>query len=58
MHFHITSEFFFAPALAKMSAGGDCVMKDTFNDKSYSDAVKIAHLRFAVIAPVIQGLSH
>lgn len=31
-------------------------MKDTFNDKSYSDAVKIAHLRFAVIAPVIQGL--
>jgi hypothetical protein len=31
-------------------------MKDTFNDKSYSEAVKIAHLRFAVIAPVIQGL--
>ena len=32
------------------------VMKDPFNDKSYSEAVKIAHLRFAVIAPVIQGL--
>lgn len=31
-------------------------MKDTFNDKSYSEAVKIAHLRFAVIAPVVQGL--
>jgi len=31
-------------------------MKDTFNDKSISQAVKIAHLRFAVIAPVIQGL--
>lgn len=31
-------------------------MKDIFNDKSYSDAVKIAHLRFAVIAPAIQGL--
>jgi len=33
-----------------------CVMKDTFNDKFYSEAVKTAHLRFAVIAPVIQGL--
>jgi transposase InsO family protein len=31
-------------------------MKDSFNDKSYSEAVKIAYLRFAVIAPVIQGL--
>ena len=31
-------------------------MKDTFNDQSYSESVKIAHLRFAVIAPVIQGL--
>ncbi|MBU7006585.1 helix-turn-helix domain-containing protein [Phosphitispora fastidiosa] len=31
-------------------------MNDTFNDKSYNEAVKIAHLRFAVIAPVIQGL--
>lgn len=31
-------------------------MKDTFNDESYSEAVKIAHLRFAVIAPVIQEL--
>lgn len=31
-------------------------MKDTFNDKSFSEAVKIAHLRFAVIAPVLQGL--
>ena len=31
-------------------------MSDTFNDKYYSDAVKIAYLRFAVIAPVIQGL--
>lgn len=31
-------------------------MKDSFNDKSYSEAVKIAHLRFAVIAPVIQGI--
>jgi len=39
-----------------MSAGGDSVMKDTFNDKSYSEDVKIAHMRFAAIAPVIQGL--
>ena len=31
-------------------------MKDTFNDKSYTESVKTAHLRFAVIAPVIQGL--
>lgn len=31
-------------------------MQDTFNDKSYSEAVKIAHVRFAVIAPVIQEL--
>lgn len=31
-------------------------MKDTFNDKTYTEAVKMAHLRFAVIAPVIQGL--
>lgn len=31
-------------------------MKDTFNDSSYDEAVKIAHLRFAVIAPAIQGL--
>lgn len=31
-------------------------MKDTFNDKNYSEGVKIAHLRFAVIAPVIQEL--
>lgn len=31
-------------------------MKDTFNDQSYSKAVQIAHLRFAVIAPVIQGI--
>ena len=32
------------------------VVNDTFNDKSYNEAVKIAHLRFAVIAPVIQEL--
>ena len=32
------------------------VMKDTFNDKEYSEAVEMAHLRFAVIAPAIQGL--
>ncbi len=31
------------------------VMKDTFNDKTYSEAVDMAHLRFAVIAPVLQG---
>jgi len=31
-------------------------VNDTFNDKSYNEAVKIAHLRFAVIAPAIQGL--
>ena len=31
-------------------------MKDTFNDNSYSEAVKTAHLRFAIIAPVIQKL--
>lgn len=31
-------------------------MKDTFNDKDYCEAVKTAHLRFAVIAPVLQGL--
>ncbi len=31
-------------------------MKDTFNDKAYSEAVEMAHLRFAVIAPAIQGL--
>lgn len=31
-------------------------MKNAFNDQSYSKAVKIAHLRFAVIAPVIQGI--
>lgn len=31
-------------------------MKDTFNDKNYSKAVDIAHMRFAAIAPVIQGL--
>ena len=32
------------------------VMKDTGSDRSYTESVKIAHLRFAVIAPVIQGL--
>jgi len=32
------------------------VVNSSFNDKSYSEAVKIAHLRFAVIAPAIQGL--
>ncbi len=31
-------------------------MKNTFNDKTYNEAVKTAHMRFAVIAPVIQGL--
>lgn len=31
-------------------------MNDTFNDKNYNEAVKTAHLRFAVIAPVIQGI--
>lgn len=31
-------------------------MKDTFNDKAYSEAVDMAHLRFAVIAPALQGL--
>ena len=31
-------------------------MKDIFNDKNYDEAVKIAHIRFAVIAPVIQEL--
>ena len=31
-------------------------MKDTFNDNFYSEAVKTAHLRFAIIAPVIQEL--
>jgi hypothetical protein len=31
-------------------------MEDTFNDKSYNEFIKIAHLRFAVIAPAIQGL--
>ncbi len=31
-------------------------MKDTFNDKNYSKAVEIAHMRFGAIAPVIQGL--
>ncbi len=31
------------------------VMKDTFNDKTYSDAVNMAHLRFAVIAPGTAG---
>ncbi len=31
-------------------------MRDAFNDKSLSEAVKCAHVRFAVIAPVIQGL--
>ena len=31
-------------------------MKDTFNDKDYSKAVEMAHLRFSVIAPTLQGL--
>jgi transposase InsO family protein len=31
-------------------------MNNTFNDEYYNEAVKIAHLRFAVIAPAIQGL--
>ncbi|UNC92823.1 helix-turn-helix domain-containing protein [Candidatus Contubernalis alkaliaceticus] len=31
-------------------------MSNTFNDKSYNEAVQTAHMRFAVIAPVIQGL--
>jgi len=31
-------------------------MNNTFNDKSYSENVKTAHLRFAIIAPAIQGL--
>ena len=31
-------------------------MRDTFNDKAYSEAVDMAHLRFAVIAPALQGL--
>ncbi len=33
-----------------------CVMNDTFNDKKYSEAVEIAHMRFGAIAPVLQGL--
>ena len=32
------------------------VMKDTFNNKDYSKAVEMAHLRFSVIAPTLQGL--
>ncbi len=31
-------------------------MNNTFNDKFYDEAVKIAHLRFGVIAPALQGL--
>lgn len=31
-------------------------MKDTFNDKQYSETVEIAHMRFGVIASAIQGL--
>jgi putative transposase len=31
-------------------------MNDISSDKSYNEAVKIAHLRFAIIAPVIQGV--
>ncbi|WP_010248727.1 hypothetical protein [Acetivibrio cellulolyticus] len=31
-------------------------MNDTFNDKKYSEAVEIAHMRFGAIAPVLQGL--
>ena len=31
-------------------------MNNTFNDKNYEEAVKIAHLRFGVIAPALQGL--
>jgi len=31
-------------------------MNNTFNDKFYDEAVKVAHLRFGVIAPALQGL--
>ena len=31
-------------------------MNNTFNDKSYSEAVAVARVRFAVVAPVTQGL--
>lgn len=31
-------------------------MNNTFNDKSYSEAAAIARVRFAIIAPVAQGL--
>ncbi len=31
-------------------------MNNTFNDKSYRETMETAHLRFAVIAPAIQGL--
>lgn len=31
-------------------------MNDISNDKNYNEAVEIAHLRFAVIAPAIQGV--
>jgi len=31
-------------------------MNNISDDKSYNEAIEIAHLRFAVIAPVIQGV--
>ncbi|HHY14832.1 MAG TPA: transposase [Firmicutes bacterium] len=31
-------------------------MKNTFNDNAYSKTVEMAHLRFSVVAPAIQGL--
>lgn len=31
-------------------------MNNTFNDKSYREAAAIARVRFAVVAPVTQGL--
>jgi len=32
------------------------VMNDISSDKNYNEAIGIAHLRFAVIAPVIHGV--
>jgi putative transposase len=36
--------------------GGEIVMNNISSDKKYDEIMKIAHLRFAVIAPVIQGV--
>ncbi|WP_232294191.1 Mu transposase C-terminal domain-containing protein [Syntrophaceticus schinkii] len=56
---HIKPEFICGFAPDMMPSGGENVMNDISKkskNKNHNEAMEIAHLRFAVIAPVIQGV--